>query len=47
MIDKRFSTSAQCFRHIWREGGIQLLYKGAGMNSIRAIGRSAIDHISD
>ncbi len=39
--DKLYTTSAQCFSHIWKEGGIRLLYKGAGMNSIRAIGRHA------
>ena len=41
--DKLYTTSWACFQHIWREGGIKLVYKGAGMNSIRAIGRCTLD----
>jgi len=45
--EKLYTNSFQCFSHIWKEGGIRLIYKGAGMNSIRAIGSAMVLIIYD
>ena len=39
---KLYTTSLGAFQHIWKEGGLKLLYKGAYMNSIRAIGSALV-----
>lgn len=40
--DKLYTTSLGAFKHIWAEGGMKLMYKGAYMNSIRAIGSALV-----